>query len=201
VILSTYVVKGSEDKSPLELAESRSAQVMDTGSPFLHVSFKPKAFAKDTIALAFDDRGQIVSLSRQEGATAPEVSQAIADAVVSAPKQYLESLETLGKIQAAQRTVDQNSITSQIEELQKQKQLVDTRLALAGATENSDLVLQQEHLKAQLATLESQLALATAQSDFDQKLEIAKLKTDLDRVQQELALLQAQLALEQQKNK
>ena len=195
----TTLVEGEESK--LELERQQVVELIDARDAARCFDFEASKFAVRTLKIDFDARGRPTNLERSATSSAAAVTGALADAAITARDTYTATLEKLATAETHKRTLALGEITTEVEALKKEKELLDAQLALEGATASQQLVLEQQQLAAQLSVLEAQLKLQQAQSGFDLQLEVAQLKLQLEQLQQQLAVLNARLALEEAQKK
>ncbi len=175
--------------------------VMHPEAPLYHFTFKPNAFSKRKLSLVFDANGRPVVVERSSTSSVKNLTGALADAAQTARDEYAATLKKVEEIQESRRNIKLNELTTQIEALKKEKEWVDARLALEGATENYELLLKQKQLQAELEVLNNQLALEKAKETADQQIELEKLKLQLQKLNQELEIIKTRLAIEEKQGK
>jgi hypothetical protein len=220
MLLSFYGV--DVDRQKLSRFGQELVQVMHPDMPVYHFKFEGDAFAKRQLSLVFNAQGQPIVVERSGSSSLKGLTDAVSQAAVTARDEYVTTLEKMVQAQGFKRTLQLGDITTRIEALKKEKELLDTQLGLdaAGATyedvlakqqaqaqlealnaqfalesqkTTSELLLKQQQMTAELQLLQLQLTLQETQETQLQKLEVAKLKLLLEKLKLELDLIKTKL--------
>lgn len=177
----------------------RIETVTHQSQPARCMVFKPSALAKRELVMTFDERGQLTKVDQAADSSAAALAGALAGAATSFRDQYADSVEKLVKIDANERALKLSDLTTQIETLKKQKELLDAQLTTDSATASYDLTLKQRQLEAEAHVLEAESSLETAKATAEQRREIELLKVEVDVLKKELELIKARADLENAK--
>jgi len=161
------------------------------------IAVPTSAWASRSLAVEFEAAGVPKSLQRTHTSSLAAATGGVSNAITSLQTAYSESLDKLVAIQTTRRTIDNSDTLDAIAKAQKEKELLDARLALEGAAASQDLILQQKLAEQRLALLEKELALQKAEAGKASQLELDALKTRLALLEQQLAVLKAQKELEE----
>lgn len=183
------------DPAKLTLLSEHLADVIAPGTATHYVPFESSAFAQRKLAITFDDRGRPTRLERTGTSAGAAIALAVSDASRAARDEYATSLAKLVEVQTSQQKLQLGSITAQIDDLKKRKELLDARLAVEGASANFDTILQQQQLQAELSLLQATQAQASAAGSAEQRLEIESLKLQLEQLKAQIDILKAQQEL------
>lgn len=194
-VLTTYGTSREADpqggtQELLRVFSVASDEVIHPKMPVMGFSFEPAAFAERRMAVAFDERGRLVRYEQSGKSSALGASAAGVDALQAARDEYASTLRTIGEIQDSRRKLEQSDLVSQIEILQKQRQLVDERLELAGTRSNYDLLLEKKRLDAELGVTQGRRALANEKDAGAVSQEVAELRAKLDQLARTVDALQ-----------
>jgi hypothetical protein len=184
----------NNDRKELAVKDQPLVDLIDEGSDRC-LAFKESSMANNVMKIEFDAKGRPKKLTRSTTSEVAGVTDAIAGGVNAAVTGYTGALDTLIKVDDSQRKLALSDLTTEVERIKKEKELLDTQIAIQGTTANRDLVLQQQQLTNQLAILDAQLKLQQASAGFDAQLELAVMKLDLERLKQQLAILEQQAAI------
>lgn len=161
------------------------------------IDVRTSNWANRALVVEFGSHGIPKSLQRTDGSTLAAATSGVASAVSSLQNAYAESLQKLVDIEKTRRELAQSDLLEDIAVTQREKELIDARVALAGASASQDLLLQQRIAQERLTLLQRELDLKKAEQAFDPQLELAALKDRLAILEQQLAVLQAQRKLEE----
>jgi hypothetical protein len=183
----------------LENLSQELVHVLHPKMPAYHFTFKANAFAKRHLALVFDEKGRPITVERSGTSSLKELSGALAESAVIARDEYVNTLEKMVKAQEFKRELKFDEINTKIEQIKKEKELLEAQQALEGTSSNYELLLEKQRLDMELQILKLQLSIEEAKETQEQTLEIARLKLQLEKLQNELEILKAQLAIKKLK--
>jgi hypothetical protein len=182
--------------------ELKTAQVVDLISGDTQpssLSFTSAAFSDKGLSIAFDDKGRPTQVQRTSGSSIVGLASAIAGASTTMRDEYATGLSKLVEIQESRQKLALSGVNAEIERLQKQKDLIDVKLAASSAGQSFDLLLQQNQLNADLALMKAKLDKESAEKTYDDRLEIETLKAQLEQLKAQLDVVKARQDLEQAK--
>ena len=195
--LRLFVLSDCGGSGCLKTMSDQVVDVMHSAAGIQYVEFDESAFAQRKLLLAFDEKGRPEKLERSGTSELAAVASTLSSAATTLRDEYAATLTKVGEIQASQRTIELNDMTSELERLKKEKEVLDARLAVEGAAGNFANSLEQSRLASELAALQADIALKGVQATAEQSLEIAKLKSTTALLVEELNVIKAQLAVEQ----
>jgi hypothetical protein len=184
------------DPAKRKLLSETIADVVLPASPPQYVDFESSAFADRKLTLAFDDRGRPLRLERTGTSAGAAVAVAVSDATRAVRDEYASGLTKMAEIQATQQKLQMATITSQLDELKKKKEILDARLALEGGEQNFQTLLEQQQLQAEIALLQARQTQASTTETAAQRADIEALKLQLEQVKTELEILKAKQEIE-----
>jgi hypothetical protein len=195
VALTTYAMQRTADdqggeQDLLRFFAVASDDVMHPRMPVMGFSFEPSYFTERQLSLAFDDRGRLVRYEQSGKSSIVGASQAAVEAVQTVRDEYGATLGKIAEIQDTKRRLEQNDVLSEIDRLNKQRELVDARLELAGSRSNYDLVIEKKRLDVQLALVQSRRTLSDDKGSRAVTEEVAQLHQKLDQLTRQVDELQ-----------
>lgn len=195
-VLSTYSMSRSSDaeggtQELLKLFAVASDDVVHRKMPTLGFSFQPTDFAERKIALSFDDKGRLTKLEQSGKSSLAGASSAAAESFIAARDQYTTTLSRIAEIQDTKRKLQQNDLLTELDRVQKQRDLVNARLELEGTRSNYDLLLEKKRLDAQLGVLQGRNDSGGGSTDNSAvSQEVADLRAKLDQLARAVDALQ-----------
>ena len=183
-----------------ECTKTMSDQMVDVMHPDIDVQFvefDENAFAQRKLVLSFDEKGRPDKLERSGTSELATIASSLSTAATTLRDEFATTLTKVGEIQASQRTIELNDLSSELARLKKEKEVLDARIAVEGTALNASNTIEQSRLAAQLAALQADIALKSAQATAEQNIEIAKLKSATALLVEELNLIKARLAAEE----
>ena len=180
--------------------ELRTAQVVDLISGDTEpssMSFTSAAFSDKGLSIVFDEKGRPTQVQRSGGSSLAGIATAVAGAAASARDEYANGLAKLVEIQASRQKLAMVGVNAEIERLQKQKDLIEAKLAASSGAQSFDLLLQQNQLNADLALLKARFDKENAEKTFEDRLDLEKMKVDLEQLKTDVERVKAQQALDE----
>jgi hypothetical protein len=191
-----FVLAGALDAPELTLQIDQIQPLVLGGDALAYVEFRESAFAERKLALAFDERGRPVKLERASTSAPAGVASAVIQAAAAARDEYTTTLDKLADAQASRRKIAIDRQLRRLDQLERQKAVVDAEVALEIATGTRDARLRQFQLEAELGALQADVDLASAGATTSQETEVARLKAAVDLLRQQVALIEAEQGLE-----
>lgn len=144
----------------VRLASQRVVEILDPRARVEHLAFEPIAFARHGLGLTFDDKSRILGVRRETTSSAEGLTGALTESISSMRDEIATTLARLVEIEESRRAMALSALETRVKILERQKALVDARLALQGATASADLLAEKQLLEQELAALEAQRAAA-----------------------------------------
>jgi hypothetical protein len=173
--------------------EERPVAVLHPGTPVRSVGYESKAFSSQNIRLTIDAHGRIIGLTKAASSSAAGAATGVAGALAGLRDATAETLEKIKAIDQTRREMAAAALQSRIDELDKQAQLIDKRIALKGAAAGEDLALEKKVIDQQLGYLKSQAALAAQLDSAEAALQTAKVGAEVEALRQQVELLKLQI--------
>lgn len=189
---------GSESKpqeGTLRSVADRFENVAHPCAPIGTMVFKRSAWSSRELAITFDERGFPSRLESKSGSDAAAIATSLAAAATTFRDEVATTVEKVVGVQENQRKIALNDATRRLDELKKDKEILDAQLALDAGRTNLEASLKQQVAAASMAQLQAEVALGTAQDTAEQRREIERLKIQIDLVKQQLDLLNAKQEL------
>ena len=175
----------------LVLTSDKIATAMLPGVAPGCVAFSASAFAKRELVVQFDENGQLARVDQITDSSAAAIAAALAAASTTFRDEYATSLSKAVEVQDNKRKLELGDLTTRIDALTKQRELIDAQTAADSAGANVELTLRRQQLAAELAELEAKTSLQTAQETADQRVALEALKNEVALLKQELELMKA----------
>ena len=194
-VLTTFATARTQDPQggPIELLRLFSVASDDVIHPKMPVqgfAFQPVDFAERKMAIQFDAKGRLVRFEQSGKASALGASTAALDALQAARDEYSSTLGRIADLQDTKRRLETNDLVTKIDLLQKQRQLVQERLDLAGTRDNYDLLLEKKRLDAEIAVAQGRNAVSDEKDAATVSAEVAELRAKLDQLSRAVEALQ-----------
>jgi hypothetical protein len=161
------------------------------------LSFTTAAFSDKGLSVAFDDKGRPTQMQRTGGSSLAGLATAIAGAASTMRDEYASGLAKIVEIQSSRQKIALADVNADIARLQKEKDLIDAKLAASSAGQSFDLLLEQNQLNAELSLLKTKLESQKPEDILEQRLEIEKMRLELEKVKAELDLVKAKQELKE----
>ncbi|MHC4548529.1 MAG: coiled-coil domain-containing protein [Planctomycetota bacterium] len=184
-------------KEQLVLVSNEIVHVLHPATRAEWLDFDPAAFAKRELKLTFDEKSRIVTLERTSTAALAESTEAFAKAATGFRDTLAETYKKAAEIEESRRKLELADLETELQRLQKQKALLDARLALEGATATQDLLLERKILDNQLAALQARINLEKTEATAELGVALAQLQAEVSVLKEQIQLLQKQLELAQ----
>lgn len=194
-VLSTFATSRTRDpqggeQELLRLFSVASDDVIHPKMPVQGFAFEPADFAERKMSIAFDAKGRLTRFEQSGKSSALGASTAAVDALQAARDEYSATLGRIGEIQDTKRKLETNDLVTKIDLLQKQRQLVEERLELAGARNNFDLLLEKKRIDAEIGVVQGRAALDNDKDAATVSGEVAELRAKLDQLARAVEALQ-----------
>ena len=175
--------------------------VLHPHSPIRTLPIETKAFADRSLAITFDPRGRPRKIDTSGSSSAAGFAQAAAASAQGFRDEYDATLKKRVSIEESRRELALDGLNDKIAALEAQKEELDARAALLGASGSFDDLVARQKLDSELKLLEAQVALRMAEATAEQRVAIAELEKRVLETQKRLALLEAEQALEEARRK
>lgn len=191
VVLSIYMLDGLN--RPV-LSKQSLEFVTGAASPIASIAVHNAKWSTKSVGLVFTN-GTLTKLSSEAGS---ELAGA-AEAIRGVPAEYLGTLKQANEIIAERNKLGVSGLQGQIDELKKQKELTEARIASGESGDLAAMQAETARLDAELKLLTSQRALAGSQgvgadsASLTLLVQITKLQNDLAEAQMKQIELQQKL--------
>lgn len=195
VALTTYAMQRTADEQGgeqdlLRFFAVASDDVVHPRMPVTGFTFEPSYFTERQLSLAFDERGRLVRYEQSGKSSIVGASQAAVEAVQTARDEYGATLGKIAELQDTKRRLEQTDVLTEIDRLNKQRELLDARLELSGSRSNYDLVLEKKRLDTQLGAVQARRASPDERGWTALSEEVAQLRQKLDQLTRQVEELQ-----------
>ncbi len=177
-----------------EVAFDGIVDVLHPHSPIRTLAIEAKAFADRSLAIAFDPRGRPRKFDTSGTSSVAGFAQAAAASAQGFRDEYDKTLKKRVSIEESRRELALDGLNDKIAALEAQKEELDARAELLGASGSFDDLVARQKLDSELKLLEAQVALRTAEATAEQRVAIAELEKRVLETQKRLALLEAEQA-------
>ncbi len=184
----------------IELLSKASLSVLRDEAPHEYLKFDSRRWSKGTLQITFDSKGVPAHIDWMAESSAAALTGALATAVAAARDEYAATIAKIVEIEDAKKKLDpeeKSELDKKLEELTKQKEVLDAQLALAGAQSTYELTLSQQQAAAELALVQSEIGLVAAEEARANQLAVLRLEADVARMNKELELLKAKIEIQQ----
>jgi hypothetical protein len=169
-VLTTYATTRTTDaqggqEERLTLFSVASDEVLHRKMPTLGFAFKPEAFAQRRLGLGFDEKGRLVRYEQAGRSSVVGAATTAAESMQIAREEYAQTLTRIADLQDVKRRLQTNDLITKIDQLQKQRDLVDARLELEGTRSNYDLLLEKKRLDAEIGVAQGRQVLSGGGDD------------------------------------
>lgn len=152
----------------------------------VHVLDK-SAWKDNKLQLVYNDLGAVKKVVATTGGGADVMAKSLDEALKGGLTAYKETLTTYNTIKQQEAEISRASDKARLEQLKLEKELLDSEIALAGATATEAMVREKALLEKEFQLLEAGQKLASAYPE---------LATDTARINAELSRLKAQAELD-----
>ena len=170
-----------------------------SADPILNVGVDVERLGSGSVKLAFGRYGNLVSMEQVSEASAVAAGAAFVKAIADSRTEFQAGLQAVANAQTSVLALQQAARTARIKELQDQKGLLDSEIALQGAQASRELLQQKQQLDTELALLTSQKALAAASAPPAAPAAIDPVQAEINALRLQLDLLRAQIEIEKAK--
>lgn len=151
---------------------------------------KGSAWADRSLSLQLDQYGRPTSMTRASDATAARVAAAAASSVQDATDTYKTTLGKVSEILASRRQMSLSDLEEKAARLKKEKEILDTQIALGGASVEERSTL--EKLKIELEITQARLALERTEGTSESAVALAKLEAEVATLKAQIEVLRLQ---------
>ena len=146
-----------------------------------YVTFDENSFAKNEIGLSFSPNGNSVltKVERKSFSAGEAAAKAMSEGFTEASNTLVSASGKLVDLQANQVKIAAHKDNLKIQELEKQKQIIDQRIALQQSAVTEDILVEKKKVEEELAALKQKQELAKLSGTYDLQLEQEKLVREL----------------------
>ena len=194
--IAVYLLNGNNKP----VLSKRSVEfVTGRRSPLMSLALSNSKWSTKSLGATFTG-GALTKITSELGS---ELAGA-AETLRGIPTEYLAAIKQAGEIVTERNKLDAAGVQAQIDELKKQKELTETRIATGESADLAAMQAQTARLDAELKLLTSRRALAGSQTVGDQAtlaLQVQMIKLQNDLVEAQVKQLQLQQQLEELRKK
>jgi hypothetical protein len=188
-----------DDATHVTQVSDANENIMYPTLPVACMTFSPSALADRSLAITFDDKGRPSHVERSAKSDIAALAAALASSAATLRDEYAATLSKLVDIDTSKRALALNDLTTKLETLKKQKDILDTQLTVEANTANFTTSLEQKQAEAALSGLQAQITLDVARASADQQRDIGQIKTALELLNKQIELLKAQIEMDKTK--
>ncbi len=171
--------------------------VLHPNSPVRTLPLEARVFSDRSLAIEFDPRGRPRRFDTSGSSSVAGFAQAAAASAQGFRDEYDSTLKKRVSIEESRRELALDGLNDKIADLEAQKEELDARAELLGASGSFDDLVARQKLDSELKLLEAQVALRTAEATAEHRVAIAELEKRVLETQKRLSLLEAEQALEE----
>lgn len=188
-------------QSPVRHIEDQILAILRPDSLIHFVYVESSSWSKRNLSLDFSETGRVKKMVKFKGSSAGGFATALGESAQAGLSEYSESIGKIATIRETERKLKLDKLTTKLEELNKQKGIIDAQLSIEGTEASYDLLLEKQRIETELGVLQTRVNIGNLQATkTTEQLEIENLKQQVELLTQRLQILKLSREIQQAEN-